>query len=157
MMARLDEIKYVGIPVASATLTLTFPHLFGTVDYIVPGLLHCIRDDRGTANLLWKNLENEQILQECLLLTQSNGMSPNQARDLAKNNYQEYIQELWNIKRNFQLTEFEVGEIEIALWSYGICYIKRQQDKKSQNLPFRFQANPNPPNRGLFAKNCPNS
>src|SRR4030067_1744307 len=73
--------------------------------------------------------------------------SGNQARNLAQNNYPQYIQELWNIKRNFALSEFEVIEIEIALWSYGICYIRRQKNKRSQSLPFRFQVMPNPSRR----------
>jgi hypothetical protein len=152
----LDELKYIGTAVASAALRLAFPNLFGTVDYIVPGLLHCIEDDLGHGNPFRGNLQDIDRLQGCLLLPNGNRMTPTQARQLASNNYREYIQELWNIKREFGLND-KVADIEMSLWSYGICYVKKQNIQNRQDtLPFRFQANPNPPRSGSFSKNCPN-
>jgi|GEM_PF-6074235 hypothetical protein len=147
----LSQLDYVGKSVASAALTLAFPHLFGTVDYIVPGILHCKEDDNQKENPFRKNLPDLDRFERCLLLPSANGMTPKQARDLAKENYPEYIQELWNIKREFGLNH-KVAEIEMALWSYGICYLKKQNKKDS--VPFRFQTEPSPPQGGLFSKNC---
>lgn len=154
VLKALDQLEHVGIAVASAVLRLAFPHLFGTVDYIVPGLLHCLEDDLSNRNPFRENLQNINRLQGCLLLPNGNGMTPHRARQLAADNYREYIQELWNIKREFRLND-KVADIEMSLWSYGICYLKKQN--KNDFLPFRFQKNPFPPKGGPFAKNCPNA
>lgn len=149
----LTQIRHVAVPTASAALRLAFPQLFGTVDYIVPGLMHCQIDDNGNTNPFLENIQDRDVYEACLVLPNSNHITPKRARDLAINNYSGYIRELWNIKRNFDLIH-QVADIEMAIWSYGICYLKKQNQK--ENLPLRFQTDANPPPGGLFSKNCPN-
>lgn len=160
LMDVLTQLEYVGVSVASAALRLAFPHLFGTADWIVPGLLHCLHDDDGNENPFIANLGNREQFEDCLLLT-INGhtlaghLTPYQSRNLATENYIRYIKELWRLKTRFRLTQ-TIANIEMSIWSYGICYVKKQN--RQDNLPFRFLPAdaPSPPVRGPFRKNCPN-
>jgi hypothetical protein len=123
----LDQLQYVGKAVASAVLRLAFPDLFGTVDYIVPGLLHCHEDDLGNGNPFIENLPDINRFQGCLLLfPNNNGMTPHEARQLAADNYREYTKELWNIKIEFELND-KVADIEMSLWSYGNMLFKKAE------------------------------
>jgi hypothetical protein len=118
----LSELKYVKKTVASAALTLAYTHLFGTLDYIVPGILHCTTDDRGEANPFIKQIRDKEQFAGCLLLPQDEGMIPHQTRELAKDNYTKYIKERWGIKRYFGLADYRIAGAEMAIWSYGICF-----------------------------------
>jgi len=151
---RLIQISFVGEAVASAVLRLAFPHLFGTADWIVPGLMHCLRDDTGRSNPFVERLQNREQFFECLVRPNGNRLTPAQSRKIAIKYYSNYTKQFWRIKESFNLPQ-AIAHIEMSLWSYGICYQHKQNAK--DNLPFRFQGieNPKPPAKGLFAKNCP--
>jgi hypothetical protein len=156
----LTQLQYVGVAVASAVLRIAFPQLFGTADWIVPGLLHCRRDDIQTENPFISNLADIDALVECLSLNFNGNyligsLSPYQSRKLAMENYPTYVKELWSIKQRFALPQ-TIAKIEMSIWSYGICYVKKQD--RQDNLPFRFRPTdaPSPPIGGPFSKRCPN-
>lgn len=148
---QLGRIKYVGPGVASACVALCYPEFCGTVDYIVPALLHNEHDHLNNINPLFVNTEIKRQLQEALMMPLYHSMTASEARNLAIRNYRAYIQELWNIKRRFGLNH-PVRRIEEAIWSFGICYIK----KNTERLPLTFNAEPKPPKAGPFSKWCPN-
>ncbi len=145
------RIKYVGPGVASACIALCYPKFCGTVDYIVPGLLHNEYDHLHNMNPLFIEPETRLKLQEILIMPLYRSLSASEARNLAIRNYRAYIEELWNIKRRFGLNH-SVREIEEAIWSFGICYIK----KNTERLPLTFNTDPKPPRAGPFSKCCPN-
>lgn len=147
----LQRIQFVGPGVASACLSLCFPKLCATADYIVPALFHNERDQLGNINPLFQNNRTRQRITEALRLPLGNGLTPSETRNIAFLHYVDYIQEVWNIKRIFALME-SVRKIEEAFWSFGICYVK----KESENFPLIFRNEPSPPKSGLFSKFCPN-
>jgi hypothetical protein len=160
LINRLSQLQYVGVAVASAVLRIAFPQVFGTADWIVPGLLHCERDDTEAENPFISNLADKDALVECLVLNfngnhLTDGLSPYHSRKVAMDNYINYVKELWRLKQEFELPH-TIAKIEMSIWSYGICYVKKHN--RQDNLPFRFQpANiPSPPNGGPFSKYCPN-
>jgi hypothetical protein len=146
----LQQLKYVGPGVASACLALCFPEICGTADYIVPALLHNEYDSLDNKNPLFANQDTAQEIRKALLLPVDSSLSASGARFFATQNYTIYIQELWNFKRLFNLTHPLRG-VEEALWSFGICYIK----KNGENKPLMFKSKPHPPKGGPFSKNCP--
>lgn len=149
-----SQLKYVGKAVASACLALCFPDLCVTADYIVPGLLHNGHDNNGNQNPLFLNPRTAKLLQQALIMPIEHSLSAYQARNKATRNYTKYVQEFWNIKRTFGLTE-KVRKIEASIWSFGICYFRKTKEyNDSQPLPFNYE--PNPPIRGPFSKTCPN-
>ena len=149
----LQTLDFVGVPVASACLALCFPELCGTVDYIVPAMLHNEYDDLGKSNPLFMNAAISKKIRESLLLPVYKSLTPKEARDLGTSDYTLYLQELWNIKGNFG-SNHQIREIEVAFWSFGICYLKKQ--KRDEKLPLEFSDKPNPPKGGSFSKYCPN-
>ena len=152
---RLTNISFVGVAVASAVLRLAFPHLFGTADWKVPGLIHCLVDNDGQSNPFVKGLQNREQFFACLVMPTGHSMTPAQSRKIAINHYSKYTQQFWRIKKSFELPQ-PIAHIETSLWSYSICYQHKQNAK--DGFPFRFRdiENPNPPAGGLFSKNCPN-
>jgi hypothetical protein len=147
----LQRLKFVGPGVASACVALCFPELCGTADYIVPAILHNEYDSLKNKNPLFANQDTAQKIREALLLPLHNSLSASGARFFATQNYTVYVQELWNIKRGFGLNH-QVRRIEEAIWSLGICYIK----KNTEVLPLIFNTEPKPPKAGPFSKRCPN-
>jgi hypothetical protein len=91
---------------------------------------------------------------EALRLPIGNGLTPSETRNIAFLQYLDYIQEIWNIKRIFALNE-SVRKIEEAFWSFGICHVRKNKDKKDSS-PIIFSDNPLPSRGGLFSKQCPN-
>jgi hypothetical protein len=154
---RLTHISGVRVAVASAVLRLAFPHLFGTADWKVPGLMHCLDDDTGKRNPFVEGLQNREQFFACLVMPTGHSMTPAQSREIAINHYSKYTQQFWRIKKSFDLPQ-PIAHIETSLWSYGICYQHKQKQNANDGLPFRFQdiGNPHPPAGGLFAKYCPN-
>jgi hypothetical protein len=149
-----SQLDYVGKAVASACLALCFPDLCVTADYIVPGLLHNGLDINDKPNPLFLNPRMAQLLHEALIMPAEHSLSAYQARNIATRNYTSYVQEFWNIKRIFGLTE-DVRKIEAAIWSFGICYFRKWRGySDSQALTFKYE--PNPPKGGPFSKTCPN-
>ena len=85
-------------------------------------------------------------------------LSAYEARNIATDNYTNYVKEFWNIKRIFGLTE-KVRKIEASIWSFGICFLSKginNRAKKDDNKPLIFNSNPHPPIAGPFSKKCPN-
>jgi len=152
LLADLMTLNYVREPVASACLALCFPDLCATVDYIVPTMLHNEFDHVGNQNPLFLNEQSSNIIRASLLLPVCDSLTSRQARNLGKRNYTHYVEEIWNIKRNFSLTN-TVREVEVAFWSFGICYLK----KRDERLPLEFNHIPNPPTGGPFSKYCLNN
>lgn len=147
---RLQSLEFVGSGVASACLSLCFPKLCVTADYIVPTLLHSKRDNLGNMNPLFRNAQTKQHI-VALQIPFRNGLTPYKARRIATLGYRDYTQNIWKIKRKFELNE-PVRKIEEAFWSFGICYVKKEND----NSPTIFTNEPLPPKSGPFSKCCPN-
>jgi hypothetical protein len=150
----LQCMHRVGPAVASACLALCFPELCVTADYIVPALLHNKHDALENINPLYTNHRARQILRQALIMPVQHSLSAYRARNIATNNYTNYIQELWNIKRLFGLRN-NVRKIEAAIWSFGICYVKRGRDNNespNERRPLKFNLDPNPPRGGPFSK-----
>lgn len=80
---RLTDISYVKGAVASAVLRLAFPHLFGTADWKVPGLMHCLVDDTGKSNPFIEGLQNREQFFACLVMPTGHSMTPAQSRKIA--------------------------------------------------------------------------
>jgi hypothetical protein len=150
---RMQQLQYRKA-VASACLALCFPDICVTADYIVPGLLHNSHDNNGNYNPLLQDARTAQLLQKALITPVEHSLSAYQARNIATNNYTDYVQEFWNIKRTFGLKE-RVRRIEASIWSFGICYWRKWPGySEYQAIPFSYE--PNPPNGGPFSKICPN-
>jgi hypothetical protein len=149
----LQNLRFVGPAVASACIALCFPDLCGTADYIVPAILHNMHDTNHNINPLYTNLGTAQMLQQVLMMPVEHGLTAYQARNIATGNYLTYIQELWNIKRTFELSD-QVRKIEAAIWSFGICYVRKgtHNNRTTDNRPLIFNLNPRPPRRGPFSK-----
>lgn len=150
LLGDLQGLDFVGVGVASACLALCFPDLCGTADYIVPAMLHNEHDQLGNPNPLFASSQNSQRIRKSLLLPVYNSLTPKKARELATGNYARYVQELWKVKHCLGLRH-KVREIEVAFWSFGICYLK----KRDERLPLEFSCSPNPPPGGPFSKHCP--
>ena len=152
----LQTLDYVKDAVASACLALCFPELCCTADYIVPAMLHNEYDYLNTTNPLFYNATNKASMKKALILPLSKQLTPNETRMLAMSNYRDYIQELWQIKRVFGLSD-SIQQIESALWSFGICYCHKQfkgKDKNNRNIyyenrPLSFSNSPAPPQSGV--------
>jgi hypothetical protein len=153
IIENFTQMAFVGRAVASAALRLAFPQLFGTADWIVPGLMHCLVDGFGITNPFIEGLEDREQFLGCLIMPVNNALSPAQSRAIAKNNYRAYTRQLWMIKQRFNLPQ-TIAQIETSLWSYGICYMSKQN--RRDNLAFKFsdREHPAPPVGGLFSKNC---
>lgn len=154
----LQQLKYVGPGVASACVALCFPEFCGTADYIVPALLHNEHDHLNQMNPFFANQYTRQRLQEALITPVFHSLSASRARSIATHNYTTYVQELWSVKTLFRLTH-QVRKIEEAIWSFGICYIRKSRDNKNKpvdNKPLIFNPRPNPPKGGTFSKYCTN-
>ena len=154
----LQQLKFVKEAVASACLSLCFPDICVTADYIVPALLHNGHYSNGNQNPLFQNARTSKMLQTALIGPIGHSLSAYQARNIATRNYTRYVQEFWNIKRTFRLTE-KVRKIEASIWSFGICYLSKginNRGKKDDGKPLIFNSAPHPPLRGPFSKNCPN-
>jgi hypothetical protein len=153
IMETLCQIPFVGRSVASAVLRLAFPRLFGTADWIVPGLIHCVVDGFGIRNPFIEGLQDRAQFLECLIQPTNDSLSPAQSRAIAVNNYRDYTQQLWKMKQRFDLPQ-TIAQIEMSFWSYGICYLSKQN--RRDNIPFKFAGteHPSPPKGGPFSKNC---
>lgn len=154
IFGQLQGLDFVGPAVASACIAFCFPDLCGTADYIVPAMLHNRHDDHQNINPLYVNPATAQRLKKALIMPIGHSMTAYQARNIATLNYLNYIQEIWNIKQIFKLS-YQVKEIEMAVWSFGICYIKKGRDhnnRPNDNRPLIFSINPNPPRGGPFSK-----
>jgi hypothetical protein len=152
LISRLQRLKFVGMGVASACVALCFPEFCGTADYIVPALLHNEHDHLNNLNPLFTNLMTAQRLRESLSMPLEHSLTASEARNIAFGNYGEYLRELWNIKQAFNLNN-KVRNIEEAIWSFGICYVH----KDNENTPLTFSGDPQPPRGGSFSKDCPNN
>lgn len=151
---QLQNLDFVGPAVASACIAFCFPDLCGTADYIVPAMLHNRHDYHQNINPIYGNPVTAQRLQQALIMPIEHSLTAYQARNIATLNYLTYIQELWNIKRAFGLS-YQVKKIEVAIWSLGICYIKKGRDnnnRSNDNRPLISNINPNPPRGGPFSK-----
>jgi hypothetical protein len=154
IFSQLQKLNFVGPAVASACIAFCFPDLCGTADYIVPAMLHNRHDYHQNINQIYANPLTAQRLQQALIMSIGHSMTAYQARNIATLNYLNYIQEIWHIKQIFKLS-YQVKKIEMAIWSFGICYIKKGRDNNNRpndNRPLIFNINPNPPNAGPFSK-----
>jgi hypothetical protein len=151
---QLQNLDFVGPAVASACIAFCFPNLCGTADYIVPAMLHNQHDCYQNINPLYLNPVTTQKLEQALIMPIGEVLTAFQTRNMAILNYLTYIQELWNIKQLFELS-YQVKKIEMAFWSFGICFIKKGRDNNNRpndNRPLTFNINPNPPRGGPFSK-----